>query len=175
MLVQLTRRLLVVFCLCVFYLTPAQSSKAQSAITPKAPASHTQAVAREIFYVLTPVLNQEPRRLDVTMILSVPEGAKKVQVQMPVWSPGDYAIQNHAQCLQNLKAVGQTPERESAALAVTHPDANTWEIASGRFGRVDITYSIPTTANRQFQRQCDRKAELPVCQRPCRVPLSRRT
>ena len=42
----------------------------------------------------------------VNMKISVDPKEKLVQVQMPVWSPGDYHVQNHAQYIMGLTAEG---------------------------------------------------------------------
>src|SRR5579872_3218677 len=55
-------------------------------------------------YELSPHPETSPRSLDIALTFHVEDKPKRVSVQMPVWSPGDYHVQNHAKYVQNLKA-----------------------------------------------------------------------
>ncbi len=60
-----------------------------------------------ITYQLTPDTDATSRHVDVKVSFEITGSPAKVSVQMPVWSPGDYHIQNHAKYVQSFKAVAQ--------------------------------------------------------------------
>src|SRR5438128_1605077 len=93
------------------------------ASTPQpAPDAQTETA---VYYDLTPDLTTAPPVLRVRMRFTVPGAKEVVRVQMPVWSPGDYNIQNHARYVRDLQA---QDEENGRVLEVAHPDANTWEV-----------------------------------------------
>jgi predicted metalloprotease with PDZ domain len=104
-------------------------------------APHVLPPTDRIAYDLTPLLSMSPRRLQVTMRFLVPSGTGPLDVQMPVWSPGDYHIQNHARYVQNLRAWAGSPDA-AHSLTVTHPDANTWEMQPAGAAWVTLTYLL---------------------------------
>lgn len=97
-----------------------------------------------IAYELTPLVNQSPRLLRVVMRFEVPENTERVTVQMPVWSPGDYHVQNHAQYVRDLRAFNGEPD-DARPLVVTRPDANSWEIHPADATHITLTYALPET------------------------------
>jgi len=116
-------------------LAPAHlAHHAQVAAAPNAP----------IAYELAPEVSAPPRRLRVTMTFAAPPGANKVALQMPVWSPGDYHVQNHARYVQNVRAWEGDPA-DARPLVVAHPDPNTWEVQTAGAPRITLTYSLPET------------------------------
>jgi len=96
--------------------------------------------AAQMVYTLHPV--PEDSHLDVTLDFAPPSGADSVSVQLPVWSPGDYHLQNFAQYVQNLKAYADGGVQE---IKVGHPDANTWKIPAAGIKHLKITYTLPKT------------------------------
>lgn len=86
-----------------------------------------------------------PRLLDMDMRFSVPAGKSRVIVQVPVWSPGDYHIQNHAKYLTNISASYTSEDGTRKELKVTHPDENSWQIEPDGASQIDFRYSLQTT------------------------------
>src|SRR5258708_2056752 len=83
-----------------------------------------------------PPSGDRPAVTHVAMRISGLRGEQSFSVQMPVWSPGDYHVMNHARFVANLRAAG-------AAAAVAHPDANTWKISTGGADSVELLYDLP--------------------------------
>jgi predicted metalloprotease with PDZ domain len=77
----------------------------------------------------------------VSIHVSGLSGQASVQFQMPVWSPGDYHVQNHGKYVQDFHAT--TPKDK--VLTVTHPDQNTWQVETGGENEVEVIYSLPNT------------------------------
>ena len=92
----------------------------------------------QMVYTLHPV--PADSHLDVTLDFTPPADAETVSVQLPVWSPGDYHRQDFAQYVRNFKAYADDGAQEIQA---THPDADTWAIASGGRKHLRIVYSLP--------------------------------
>ncbi len=107
-------------------------------------AADSPAPADRILYDLTPHVSDGPRHLDVTMRFAVTGRPEHLDVQMPVWSPGDYHVQNHARYVRNLRAWDGSPA-DAHPLVVTRPDPNTWEIAPADAKWITLTYSLPDT------------------------------
>ncbi|MGC8669443.1 MAG: M61 family metallopeptidase [Chthonomonadales bacterium] len=58
--------------------------------------------------------------------------------QMPRWSPGDYHVQDFAQYVRNVAA----RSADGSAVAVNHPDANTWQVVMPA-GNLVLSYDLP--------------------------------
>src|SRR5438132_6197047 len=56
---------------------------------------------------------------------------------MPVWSPGDYHVQNFVKNVADLTAEGSGTAQKI--------DANTWEIGTDGKEMVSLSYSLPNT------------------------------
>ncbi len=80
----------------------------------------------------------------VSMQFAVAPDADAVDVQMPVWSPGDYHVQNFGQYVQNFRAWAGSPD-DAHPLVATRPDANTWRIAVSGAKFLTLTYALPQT------------------------------
>lgn len=104
-------------------------------------AALAQAAPLRVAYVLTPFpprASAEARtvvEMRVTGLLK----EKAIRLQMPVWSPGDYHVQNHGRHVRDLRAAGPKGE----PLSVTRPDENDWEIETGGANEVTVTYELP--------------------------------
>jgi len=107
-------------------------------------AARQEPAAETITYDVTPQIGANPPVLQVAMRFAWTGGPEQIAVQMPVWSPGDYHIQNHARYVRNLRAWAGSPA-EGRALAVSHTDANTWQIDPGGARQVTLTYALPET------------------------------
>jgi predicted metalloprotease with PDZ domain len=117
---------------------------ALSAIAPHAPAQESALQTERIGYHLEPLLNETPRRLKVEMEIPT-DGQERVSVQMPVWSPGDYHLQNHARYVQDFQASALFPDQDIRPLPFAHPDANTWLIQTDGAKFVKVRYYLPET------------------------------
>ncbi len=106
-------------------------------------ASAEQQKASEVTYIVTFGSDESASGVSVTMALTIDE-SQTVQVQMPVWSPGDYSIQNHAQYVQDVEV--QQPDGK---LTVKHPNPHTWEFQA-KPGLAFVSYGIPTTPPGNF-------------------------
>ena len=128
----------------------------------QAPAPHAQnapapaPLVGVIAYQVTPDVRVTPHLLHVAITFRVPlmNGKRSdVSLQMPVWSPGDYHIQNFGKYVQNVRAldphVNLIRAEDQKFVPVTHPDANTWLIhtsdAAIQTGTVAIAYDLPET------------------------------
>ncbi len=97
-----------------------------------------------ILYELTPVVNSEPRKVQVAMHFAVAGNPDTLTLQMPVWSPGDYHYQDHGKAVENLQVVDDDPD-DNRALPVTHSDPNNWQIQVGGAEQITVTYTLPET------------------------------
>ncbi len=97
---------------------------------------HKNAPPNAVVYTLTPLPSEA--RLGVRMEFEAPLGTATVEVQLPVWSPGDYHVQNFARYVKNFKATTENGE----ALAAAHTDANTWTIQTNGAANVVLTYAL---------------------------------
>lgn len=118
---------LLVLLLSVWSL-PAQAIRIQYNVRPVPPTATASAVTQ------------------VRILVSELSGAKTVSFQMPVWSPGDYAVQNHGQYVRGARA--QTPY--DRGLPVTHPDASTWTVDTQGETAIEFSYTLPNTPPGNF-------------------------
>jgi predicted metalloprotease with PDZ domain len=110
---------------------------------PLIPAQQAPPNHEPIHYALEPLLNETPRRLKVTMHIAT-RGRESLSLQMPVWSPGDYHLQNHAQYVQDFRAE-EIRQETARPLPFAHPDANTWRIQTAGTDTIRVTYFLPET------------------------------
>lgn len=80
----------------------------------------------------------DPERARAEVSLGIPtHGARVLDLALPVWSPGYYAVQDYAKDVEGLSASGS-----GGALRVEHPVANRWRIWTDGAERVDLTYRL---------------------------------
>lgn len=103
-----------------------------------------------VSYELTPLIDSVPEALTVSMTFQVGGNPAAVEVQMPVWSPGDYHVQNHAQFVQEFHSFAVGADGSEHALMTRHPDPNTWEIETGGATTLRVRYALPTTPPGNF-------------------------
>ena len=108
--------------------------------TKQTPPVQTRA---RIAYEIGPRFGDSPG-VTVSLRFDAAPETDSIDVQMPVWSPGDYHVQNFAQYVQNFHAWAGSPD-DAHPLAVTRPDANTWRIPSGGARTLTVTYALPVT------------------------------
>jgi predicted metalloprotease with PDZ domain len=85
-----------------------------------------------------------PKRVRITLTVPAQTG-QRVRVQMPVWSPGDYSVQNHGQYVREMQA-----QQNGKPLAVSHPNVSTWEAMPLEKGTVRFSYTLETTPRGNF-------------------------
>jgi predicted metalloprotease with PDZ domain len=88
-----------------------------------------------------PAAAASPPHTDVAILIGGIRNEKSVRLQMPVWSPGDYHVMNHAKYVRDFSATGAGDK----ALAVTRPDDNTWEVATEGAEAIRVRYTLPDT------------------------------
>ena len=112
---------------------------ARQAPVPAAPTGN--AIKQGVEYEITAHFGKTPG-VSVVMRFAVSPDANVIDVQMPVWSPGDYHLQNFAKYAQNFQAWDGTPD-DAHPLAATRPDANTWRLVINGARFLTITYTMP--------------------------------
>lgn len=81
----------------------------------------------------------KPAERRATAVATVPvEGTDGLEVYLPVWSPGFYRVENHAERVIDLAVV----DAEGKRLKVTQPKPGRWRIATGKTARVVVTYTL---------------------------------
>jgi predicted metalloprotease with PDZ domain len=80
-----------------------------------------------------------PPRIEVEMTVPEVQG-DTLEVQMPVWSPGDYHVQNHPKYVQKL-----TAQAERKPLTLEQPEEHTWRIRTEGASTVVVRYQLPQT------------------------------
>ncbi len=134
--------------------SPASASRrtAQS----RAASSKQQAASskQQINYEVTPVAARPDGsaallHVTVSFSASLQTATGDISLQMPVWCPGDYHVQNFGKYVQNLQAVYtlDNPQTASQTRPVTHPDANTWVVNVGfkplQPAHITVSYDLP--------------------------------
>ena len=109
------------------------------------PASVPAGPASRIVYSLWVRSDVTPARLVVSIQIPVANSDTSVSVQMPVWSPGDYHVQNHGRFVEGFRAVGLTGSRQTGELRVHASGANTWQIEPRGSSSILVTYTVPQT------------------------------
>ena len=106
-------------------------------------AAKAQGADTRVTYELTPLPERSSREMLVEMHIPVPDPSTPISLQMPVWAPGDYHVQNFALYVRNLRAVEDTGGNSVRPLPVSHPDQNTWMITPRTAHPIRITYALP--------------------------------
>jgi predicted metalloprotease with PDZ domain len=94
----------------------------------------------QVLYRITPAEDSE--RLAVEMEFDV--SAPTVELRMPSWLPGMYVLQNAWMTLQNVSAVDEM----HVPMSVTHPQGDTWIVATGGHKRIRVHYERPVAKAR---------------------------
>jgi len=111
------------------------------------PTNYTLAVSSGVStrYQLTPVVDAAQRLLNVQLSFDPTGDTGKIELQMPVWSPGDYHFQHHAASVAHFEAFSVNDAGTETAVPVTHPDENTWQIAAAGAQHIVVRYGLPET------------------------------
>ena len=94
-----------------------------------------------VAYDVTPRFGKAPG-VSVAMRFAISPEAEVVDVQMPVWSPGDYHVQNFAKYIQSFRAWDGAPD-DAHPLSVSRTDGNTWRIVGNGAKFLTLTYTLP--------------------------------
>ncbi len=111
---------------------------------PVASSALPQDEAPAIAYRLVPRTDPAYPHLEISVTIPVLNHDEAVSVQMPVWSPGDYHVQDHSQYVQNLAAWSGDPA-QGKRLPVTRIRMHTWMVATQGAEVVTVTYVLPVT------------------------------
>jgi predicted metalloprotease with PDZ domain len=76
------------------------------------------------------------------------DGQTRVELMLPVWSPGYYRVEDYAANVKDFRA--ENPA--GAALTVSKPKENHWAIATGGAAFIDVSYAV--VCERQFVTGC---------------------
>lgn len=87
----------------------------------------------------------QPDQQRIVVDIAVPVVNGPVSVQIPNWMPGAYVYGNFYENVHDVTA----KDGQGNTLTVTHPDNNTWTVASATNGPVHFSYWVPTN-NRRF-------------------------
>ena len=118
--------------------------------------SAADADAFRLQYLLTPIRAKSgvDASTHVEIVISGDYSTSEVQFQMPVWSPGDYYVQNHGNYVTavTVRAGGSTKisSAKLGALEVTHPNANTWSVSTAPSQSFVLSYTLPNTPPGHF-------------------------
>ncbi len=86
-----------------------------------------------------PAGREAAAHVHVVIRVSGAGAGEAVRFQMPVWSPGDYHVMDHARYVRDVAAsTGQ-----GQAKTVTHPDDNTWAGRTDGDGALTLSYDVP--------------------------------
>ncbi|MCW5939388.1 MAG: M61 family metallopeptidase [Fimbriimonadaceae bacterium] len=96
------------------------------------------AIRAEISYRVTP----QPETKSLQVQVTVPSQGPRVQVQVPNWAPGAYALANYRDQVKEMIATGP----DGAVLSVERTDPNTWTVNAAP-SQVIFTYSVPFQFN----------------------------
>lgn len=66
----------------------------------------------------------------------------RVDVRMPVWTPGSYLIREYARHVQDFKAQRGGSQNELTPLAWTKTNKNTWRITTGGASEIIVRYNV---------------------------------
>ena len=91
--------------------------------------------AGEITYRITPSSDRELLHIQMSFDVSTPA----VELQLPSWLPGRYAIQNSWETLHDLVATDESGSR----LDVAHVKADSWIITTGSAKHIIVRYERP--------------------------------
>lgn len=94
-----------------------------------------------IIYTITRNAEENGYSLLVRMDVTFPPNTSSFEIKMPVWSPGDYRVVNHAKYVQNF-GVYMDNAGTQFPLTVVKRDANTWNIALNGARKCIITYKL---------------------------------
>lgn len=61
-----------------------------------------------------------------------------VRLQIPVWSPGAYAVGNYAASIADITAT----DTQGKSLRVFHPEPNTWDVAANGAKTIRVSYTV---------------------------------
>jgi predicted metalloprotease with PDZ domain len=89
----------------------------------------------EILYRVTPSKAGDSLGVEMEFVVSAPS----IELQMPSWSPGIYALRNTWETLDDVSAVDPT----GAALRVTRTRGDTWVVANTGHNRITVRYQRP--------------------------------
>ena len=114
--------------------TPAQKKRPKN---EKMPVAEVKSAAPEIGYTIS---MQKPwtHLLEVEMRVKWTRMPEKIELKMPVWTPGSYLVREYARHLQDFSA----KDAAGNQLAWRKINKNTWQVDSSAIKEILITYRI---------------------------------
>lgn len=89
--------------------------------------------------------NPASHLFEVKMMIETPKTETAIDVQMPRWSPGRYAVVDFAKGVQEVSAFSTCPQ-DTKCKAVVYPiervDTQTWRVRPNGGRRVTVTYKV---------------------------------
>lgn len=129
----------------------ALASAARPAVSVSLPGDPARPAIR---YTLTP---RPPSGADgaapstrVEIVIGGNRAGVPVHLAMPVWTPGEYRLQNHARYVRGLRVTSG-----AAALAVSHPASSVWVTTPPDEAPIVASYDLPNTPPGIFTENVD--------------------
>lgn len=89
--------------------------------------------------------NPASHLFEIKMMIETPKTEPGIEIQMPRWSPGRYAVVDFAKGVQEVSAFGTCPP-QTKCKAVVYPvervDTQTWRVQNNGDRRVTVTYKV---------------------------------
>lgn len=114
--------------------TPAQKKRPKAAQSAEAVV---KTAAPDISYTIS-MPKPWTHLLEVEMLIKWTQMPEKIELKMPVWTPGSYLIREYARHLQDLVA----KDASGNQLSWRKTNKNTWQIDSKKAGEILVTYRI---------------------------------
>jgi len=114
--------------------TPAQRKRPK---TTKPVATETKPIAPEIAYTIS-MAKPWTHLLEVEMSVKWTQMPEKLELKMPVWTPGSYMVREYARHLQDFSA----KDASGNQLQWRKVNKNTWQIDSKTVKQLLVTYHI---------------------------------
>ena len=103
----------------------------------------------EYTLVPTPSTADQDGRTRVRVTLDgIASGTSSVRFQMPVWTPGEYRVQNHGQSVRGFRVVGRTA-------SASRPDPHTWVVPTDGRQSLTIEYDVINASPGVFTENVD--------------------
>ena len=126
--------LLVAITLSMFQETQAQKKQPKK---PKTPPIAAKPVAPDVAYTVS-MPKPATHLLEVNMAVNWKQMPDKLEVKMPVWTPGSYLIREYARHVQEFSAKDAT----GAELTWRKINKNTWAVDTKAASAVSLSYKV---------------------------------
>jgi predicted metalloprotease with PDZ domain len=76
--------------------------------------------------------------IDLTLTVTVPDGAEHLDLTLPAWCPGSYLIRDYARFVRDLEARGEDGDRRHASKV----DKSTWRVVTAGARTLTVRYAV---------------------------------